>query len=84
MDGVSGDFSAALSTYAEDVITTLEIGATQSASFPGGLPGILTTYRSSSSDTFAFQEYRVRQSNTIYARYWTGAAWTAFVQTTVV
>lgn len=40
------------------------------ASYPEGLPGTLFTYRNSAGDVFSYQEYKIRQSNKKYSRYW--------------
>lgn len=56
------------------------------ASFPEGLPGTLFTYRNSAGDVYSYQEYKIRQSNKKYGRYWdvTNSIWTAWVKTSVV
>jgi len=87
--GVADDFSAAPSTYAPSVDTIVEVGAANAASFPEGLPGVLTTRLSNASDTtfvWASQEYKIRGTNKVYSRFWqTGSStWSAFVKISAV
>lgn len=64
------------------------IGATNStiASFPESSAGVLFTYRVAAGDVYSYQEYKIRQSNKKYSRYWdiTNAVWTAWVKISVV
>lgn len=52
------------------------------ASYPSSVGGLLITYRGLASDVYSYQHFVVRQSNSVYSRYWDGTnlVWTAWVK----
>lgn len=64
-----------------------EIGSSNStiAQFPTGATGLLITYRGT-TDLYSYQEYHLRQSVSVYKRYWdnAGATWSAWTKISAV
>lgn len=75
-----------ISIYTKGVEHT-EIGLSNTTinSYPEAKAGVLITYRGA-SDIYSFQEYHIRQSNSVYKRYWdtTSNSWSSFQKISVV